>query len=104
MKKIFTVWILIFVDLVLIACNPSDNPDGENSDVDLRALHPKNDIYYQLFIRSFADSDGEGVGDFNGITENLDYIKDLGATAIWMLPWNETDTEWNSYHGYRVKD
>ncbi len=71
---------------------------------ELSKLNPRNDIYYQLFVRSFADSDGDGIGDFNGVTQNLDYLEDLGITAIWMLPVNTTDLDWNSYHGYRIKD
>ncbi len=43
-------------------------------------------IIYQLHIRAFRDSDGDGIGDFVGLTEKLDYLKDLGVTAIWLLP------------------
>jgi maltose alpha-D-glucosyltransferase/alpha-amylase len=43
-------------------------------------------IIYQLHIRAFRDSDGDGIGDFAGLTEKLDYLKDLGVTAVWLLP------------------
>ncbi len=43
-------------------------------------------IIYELHVRAFADSDGDGIGDFRGLTERLDYLEDLGATAIWLLP------------------
>ncbi|MEX0702568.1 MAG: maltose alpha-D-glucosyltransferase [Planctomycetales bacterium] len=46
----------------------------------------KDAIVYQLHVRAFHDSDGNGVGDFRGLTQKLDYIRDLGATAIWLLP------------------
>lgn len=46
----------------------------------------KDAIIYQLHVRSFADSDGDGVGDFQGLTAKLDYLQDLGVTAIWLLP------------------
>ncbi len=75
-----------------------------NQSEDLANVNPRNDVYYQIFVRSFADSDGDGVGDFNGVTQNLDYLEDLGITAIWMLPVNTTDLDWGSYHGYRIKD
>ncbi len=105
MKKIFGFITLFILSFLLLACTPPDDGGGPNGeDIDLSAVNPRNDIYYQLFIRSFADSDGDGVGDFNGITQNLDYIEDLGITAIWMLPFNETDLDWGSYHGYRIKD
>ena len=46
----------------------------------------KDAIIYELHIRSFADSDGDGVGDFLGLIDKLDYLQDLGITAIWLLP------------------
>ena len=46
----------------------------------------KNAIIYELHIRAFSDSQGDGVGDFLGLTEKLDYLEDLGVTALWLLP------------------
>ena len=46
----------------------------------------KDAIIYQLHLKSFFDSDNDGIGDFKGIIEKLDYITELGVTAIWMLP------------------
>ncbi|MBV9387102.1 MAG: maltose alpha-D-glucosyltransferase [Chroococcidiopsidaceae cyanobacterium CP_BM_ER_R8_30] len=46
----------------------------------------KDAIIYEVPVRAFADSDGDGIGDFRGLTEKLDYLKDLGVTAIWVLP------------------
>jgi len=46
----------------------------------------KDAIIYELHVRAFCDSDGDGIGDFRGLAEKLDYLKDLGATAIWLLP------------------
>ncbi|MFM7427047.1 MAG: maltose alpha-D-glucosyltransferase, partial [Elainella sp.] len=46
----------------------------------------KDAIIYELPVKAFADSDGDGIGDFRGLTERLDYIQDLGVTAIWLLP------------------
>jgi len=40
----------------------------------------------EIYIRSFNDSDGDGIGDLNGITEKLDYLKELGIGAIWLTP------------------
>ena len=55
---------------------------------------------YQLLIYSFADSDGDGIGDFKGIQNKLDYLDGLGVTALWLSPAHPT----NSYHGYDVND
>ncbi|MGI8642841.1 MAG: alpha-amylase family glycosyl hydrolase, partial [Thermomicrobiales bacterium] len=65
-------------------------------------------VCYEVFVRSFADSDGDGIGDFSGLTERLDYVNDgdpatgtdLGATCIWLMPIMEAA----SYHGYDVTD
>ncbi|MEN9231499.1 MAG: maltose alpha-D-glucosyltransferase [Thermostichus sp. DG02_5_bins_236] len=46
----------------------------------------KDAVIYEVPVRAFADSDGDGVGDFQGLTEKLDYLQDLGITAIWLLP------------------
>lgn len=46
----------------------------------------KDAILYELHIKAFFDSDNDGVGDFRGLTQKLDYLKDLGITAIWLLP------------------
>jgi maltose alpha-D-glucosyltransferase/alpha-amylase len=46
----------------------------------------KDAVIYELHVRSFADSNGDGIGDFPGLTSRLDYLADLGVTAIWLLP------------------
>src|SRR5688572_10246717 len=50
------------------------------------ALWYKDAIIYQLHVRSFSDSNADGVGDFPGLTSRLDYLQDLGVTAIWLMP------------------
>ncbi|WP_448541833.1 alpha-amylase family glycosyl hydrolase [Roseiflexus sp.] len=65
-------------------------------------------VCYEIFVRSFYDSNGDGIGDINGLIEKLDYINDgdptggddLGATCIWLMPVAEAA----SYHGYDVID
>jgi len=46
----------------------------------------KDAVIYQVHVKSFADSNGDGIGDFPGLIEKLDYIAELGVTAIWLLP------------------
>ena len=57
-------------------------------------------VTYEIFVQSFADSDGDGIGDFNGMTSKLDYLEDLGIEGIWLMPINPS----NSYHKYNVED
>jgi maltose alpha-D-glucosyltransferase / alpha-amylase len=53
---------------------------------DANTLWYKDAIVYQVHVRAFCDSTADGVGDFRGLMSKLDYIQDLGATAIWLLP------------------
>ncbi len=55
-------------------------------------------VCYEVFVRSFSDSDGDGVGDLNGLMQKLDYVEGLGARCIWLMPVAESP----SYHGYDV--
>ncbi|WP_138989319.1 alpha-amylase family glycosyl hydrolase [Larkinella sp. C7] len=57
-------------------------------------------VHYEIFIRAFCDSNGDGIGDLNGVTSKLDYLKDLGVSAIWLMPVNPSP----SYHMYDVTD
>ncbi|MGA4645530.1 maltose alpha-D-glucosyltransferase [Limisphaera sp. 4302-co] len=46
----------------------------------------KSGVIYEVHVRAFYDSNGDGIGDFQGLTQKLDYLKDLGVTAVWLLP------------------
>lgn len=46
----------------------------------------KKSVIYQIYPKSFYDSDGDGLGDLKGVTEKLDYIRQLGADYIWLTP------------------
>ncbi len=56
--------------------------------------------YYEIFVYSFYDSDGDGIGDLNGVTEKLDYIEEMGFNGIWLMPIMPS----GSYHKYDVDD
>lgn len=65
-------------------------------------------VFYEVFVRSFYDSDGDGKGDLRGLTEKLDYLNDgdpetdtdLGVDAVWLMPIFQS----GSYHGYDTDD
>ena len=73
---------------------------GAGSEEKLRDEWWREAVIYEIFVRSFQDSDGDGIGDFNGITRRLDYLRALGVTALWLMPIHPSP----SYHGYDVKD
>lgn len=64
------------------------------------AIEKTQEVYYEIFVASFRDSDGDGIGDLKGITEKLPYLDALGVTGIWLMPIHPSDT----YHKYDVKD
>ena len=57
----------------------------------------KECVFYQIYPRSFKDSNGDGIGDLNGIIEKLDYIKELGVNAVWLSPCYKSPNEDNGY-------
>ncbi|HZG56331.1 alpha-amylase family glycosyl hydrolase [Paenibacillus sp.] len=61
---------------------------------------PPTRVFYEIFVRSFYDSNGDGIGDLNGVTEKLDYLESLGAEGLWLMPVHAS----SSYHGYDVID
>lgn len=63
-------------------------------------IDDKYDNYYEIFVASFKDTNGDGCGDLNGVAEKMDYIRDMGYTGIWLMPINPC----SSYHGYDVTD
>ncbi len=71
---------------------------------EIRALGESPDdnyrTWYEIFVYSFCDSDGDGIGDFNGITSKLDYLEELGINGIWLMPIHPS----TSYHKYNVSD
>ena len=56
--------------------------------------------YYEIYVHSFYDSNEDGIGDLNGVTQKLDYLKDLGINGIWLMPIMPSPT----YHKYDVVD
>jgi len=61
----------------------------------------KEAVLYELHVRAFSDSGDDGMGDFAGLTQKLDYLRDLGVTAIWLLPFNPSP--WRD-DGYDISD
>ena len=73
---------------------------GGEYDANLASSAKKSSLTYQINVYSFADSDGDGWGDFQGIIDHLDYIDALGATGLWLSPIQKSQ----SYHAYDITD
>ena len=84
--------------LAFLSCNPT--PEHNTAREPDRKWW-KEAIVYQLYPRSFKDTDGDGVGDLNGIIDELDYIQSLGVTAVWLNPIYGSP---NADNGYDVSD
>ncbi|MEN6572404.1 MAG: alpha-amylase family glycosyl hydrolase [Anaerolineaceae bacterium] len=113
MKKSLTI--LLTLVILFTGCSPQSSTQSQAqtptltvSTVESAAALPwwRTAVFYEIFVRSFYDSNGDGIGDFNGITQKLDYLNDgnpdthtdLGITAIWLMPIHPSP----SYHGYDV--
>ncbi len=70
------------------------------SDTETVQTVDENRTWYEVFVYSFYDSDGDGIGDINGITQMLDYISYMGFDGIWLMPIHPSPT----YHKYDVTD
>ncbi|MCB9283249.1 MAG: DUF3459 domain-containing protein [Lewinellaceae bacterium] len=81
--------ILLLPILLFLACSKDTPPQSGSSRV-----------FYEIFLRSFSDSDGDGIGDIRGLIEKLDYLEELGVGGIWLMPVHPS----KSYHKYDVMD
>jgi oligo-1,6-glucosidase len=96
--KHFLSSFLLFI-LVISSCSKTAS---ESSSIDSNDRNWwKETIVYQIYPRSFKDTDGDGVGDLKGIIEKLDYVKSLGVNAIWLNPIYSSP---NDDNGYDVSD
>lgn len=126
MKKARFALLMMVIAVILCACSSEDEQSSEQTPVpgvtggqetaapDSTAEPDKtaepvvfNDpswaktaVFYEIFVRNFYDSDGNGIGDFKGIEEKIPYLKELGVDAVWLMPMMEA----TKYHGYDVVD
>jgi alpha-amylase len=81
-----------------LACSPQ--PETSRDTVGQPASDWPQAVHYEVFVRSFADSNNDGIGDLKGLTSKLDYLQDLGIRGLWLMPIHPSP----SYHKYDVTD
>ncbi|MBQ8834976.1 MAG: alpha amylase [Oscillospiraceae bacterium] len=127
MKRLTQLLCLLLVAAFLVGCapqgqteDPTTAPDSSGASVDstqpqeavlteqaiaeLSALGESPDdnyrVFYEIFVYSFCDSNGDGIGDLQGVISKLDYLQELGINGIWFMPIHPSQ----SYHKYDVRD
>lgn len=116
MKQKALICLLLCI-LLLVGCSPMHNdnaPDNSGASVDaqqtekalseIKKLGQSPDdnyrTWYEIFVYSFCDSNGDGIGDLAGVRSKLDYLQELGINGIWLMPIHPSTT----YHKYNVSD
>ena len=89
MKRILSMLLCI---VLIFGCTAAHAVEPQDADL--------VDNWYEIFVASYADGDGDRVGDFKGLTQKLDYIHDMGFRGIWLMPIHPSPT----YHKYDVTD
>jgi len=110
MKKLLSAFLVFIMTLSIttfLGCNRGDNNDdlldsssGETQEDQLNVIDDNYRNWYEVFVRSFFDSNNDGLGDLKGLEEKLDYIKEMGFNGIWLMPICQS----NTYHKYDVVD
>ena len=90
MKKFLLILMCL---LMMVGCSSGKKNDSSE-------ITGKSGAVYEIYVGSFNDSNGDGKGDLNGVSEKLDYIEELGASDIWLMPIFTS----SSYHKYDVED
>jgi len=89
-----------FIKSILLILN-SEKEIIEEDDCDVKKEWWKEAVFYEIYPRSFKDTNGDGIGDIKGIIEKLDYLKNLGVDALWIAPFYDSP---NADNGYDVRD
>jgi oligo-1,6-glucosidase len=90
---------ILILYVLLMSCDDHKETNGSTMNLDQKWW--KEGMIYQIYPRSFNDSNGDGIGDLRGVIEKLDYIQSLGVNMIWMNPFFQSP---NVDNGYDVSD
>ena len=103
MKTVVKLICLVLALSLLCGCAPqTPNMEEILSGISSLGTSPDDNYrtWYEIFVYSFCDSNGDGIGDINGVRSKLDYLQELGITGIWLMPIHPSTT----YHKYNVTD
>lgn len=100
MKSLNKIGLLLFLIIVFHSCKEKKATE-DVKEIATEKKWWKEAVVYQIYPRSFKDSDGDGIGDLKGIISKLDYIKSLGIDAVWLNPIFESP---NKDNGYDISD
>lgn len=104
-KKFFSKLLTLGLAASMLIGNQAMVLASESSDTSFTAKdgmidEQEGDVFYEIFVRAFRDSDGDSIGDFKGIEEQIPYLADLGITGIWLMPITASSSE----HCYDVNN
>jgi len=94
--KSYNLLSLLILIAIINACGQADMKDTKTKS----SIEFPDGVAYEIFIQSWVDGDGDGIGDFKGATQKLDYLQELGVSAVWLMPIMPSP----SYHKYDVTD
>jgi alpha-amylase len=113
MSRLADALLIALAAVLATACGGGGgSPSGPPPSVDVSAVAAadpgsalpatwKEGPFAEIFVRSYQDSNGDGIGDLRGLIQRLDYLKDLGVTGVWLMPVNPS---FDGDHGYAVND
>jgi oligo-1,6-glucosidase len=101
MKSTKNILVCLFIASIFASCKSKNKSMADNTTTATNHKWWKEAVIYQLYPRSFQDSDGDGVGDLKGITKRLDYLQSLGIDAVWLNPICASP---NDDNGYDISD
>ena len=88
----------MMIAMIMASCSPPKQEAEMSDRTEKLPVRWPHAVTYEIFIQSFYDGNGDGIGDFNGMISKLDYLEDLGVEAVWLMPINPSP----SYHKYDV--
>ena len=100
-KLCFFLSLCLLVALLLPGCGGDAGQGSTGPQApELNIIDDDYRNWYEIFVHSFYDTNNDGIGDLNGVTEKLDYVQEMGFNGIWLMPIHPSPT----YHKYDVKD